>query len=302
MLQAILATATTLFLAFGATTAIADDAGKMVSLEGTVEIGRDGAFTLATIGSAVASGDTIRTGTPGRARILFVDDSVLNLGDATTLLIDESVYDSSKGAASTLIHLLGGKVRALVSDYYSSGKGTYTIETTTAVSGVRGTEFVMAFDAKTELSEVLGLGGKVAVHSPMDRKNRGVMILANDFTEVAKGKFPTAPRQITSDDDRYNRLMDGLDLPGRGMPETLLLQDPAFGGPGNVPGPDTADGNPEIPAGSDAAGDTTGGGTVGGEMEPVTDLPPAEPGHTGGDLLGQPQDVLESPTDVEVQF
>ena len=52
--------------------------------------------------------------------------AVVNLGDGTTLVIDESVYDPNKGAASTLMHVLGGKVRALVSDYYSGGKGSFS--------------------------------------------------------------------------------------------------------------------------------------------------------------------------------
>ena len=307
MLRVALATFATLFLALAAVPAFADDAGKIVSMEGTVEIGRRGAFTLATIGGAIVSGDTIRTGTPGRARVLFVDDSVLNLGDATTLLVDETVFDSSRGAASTMLRLLGGKVRALVSEYYSKGQGSYTIETTTAVSGVRGTEFIVAFDAKTEFSQVLGLGGSVAVHSPMDRKNRGVLIHANEITDVAKGKYPTPPRQISSDDDTYRQLMSGLDLPGRGLAESLLNDDPAFGGVA-VPSPDTADGNVVAPAGEDAAGTTTGGGSeIGGSGSgatgnPITDLPPDAPARTGGDLLGQPQDVVASPTEVEIEF
>jgi hypothetical protein len=280
-----------LLVAFVATTARADDAGKVVSLEGTVEIGRAAVFTRADVGSTVAPGDTIRTGSPGRARILFVDDSVLNLGDGTTLLIDETVFDASKGAASTLMHLLGGKVRALVSEYYSSNPGSsYTIETTTAVSGVRGTEFIMTYDAKKQQSEVLGLGGLVSVHGTIDRKNHGVLIHANEVTEVAKGKYPTPPRQITTDDDRYRQLMDGLDLPGGGLPETLLLEDPAFGG-NQVPAPDTADGS---------VFDTPKGGE-GGDL-PHTDLPPSAPGETGGDLLNQPQPVLDSATELDIHF
>lgn len=290
MLRATLTTIAAVLFAFVATTARAEDAGKFVSLEGTVEIGRAAVFTRADVGSTVQSGDTIRTGSPGRARVLFADDSVLNLGDGTTLVIDETVFDANKGAASTLIHLLGGKVRALVSDYYSSNQGSYTIETTTAVSGVRGTEFIVAYDAGKQFSEVLGLGGLVSVHGTIDRKNRGVMIHANEVTEVAKGKYPTPPRQITTDDDRYRELMDGLDLPGGGLPESLLLEDPAFGGQA-VPDPDTADGN---------VFDTPGGAD--GDDLPRADLPPGAPGETGGDLLSQPQPVLDSATDLDIRF
>lgn len=291
MLRAVLTTAAALFLAFAATVAHADDAGRIVTMEGTVEIGRGGAFAAAATGSGVQAGDTIRTGNPGRARILFTDDSVLNVGDASTLVIDESVFDPNKGAASTMMHLLGGKVRALVSEYYSGSQASYQIETTTAVSGVRGTEFIMAYDARTRLSTVLGLGGTVAVNSPMDRKKRGVLIHANEITEVAKGRFPTPPRQIRSEDEHYRDLMDGLDLPGGGLPETLLLEDPAFGGK-QVPAPDSSDGNVGNPAGENGDGDS----------EPLSDLPPSHPGTTGGDLLDQPQPVLDAATDIDIRF
>jgi hypothetical protein len=300
MIHASLTILAALFLGFVATPALAEDAGKVVSLEGTVEIGRAGAFARADIGSAVRSGDTVRTGNPGRARILFADDSVLNLADGTTLVIDESVFDPNKGSASTLMHLLGGKVRALVSDYYSGGRGTYQIETPTAVSGVRGTEFVMTYDAGRQMSEVLGLGGTVAVHGQIDRKNHGVLIKAGYITEIAKGKYPTPPRLLEEDDDYYLQVMDGLDLPGAGLPETLLLDDPAFGGD-EVPNPDTADGS---------VFDTPAGGASGegpfedpnGTNTPLADIPPSYPGHTGGDLLGQPQPALDSSTEIDVRF
>jgi hypothetical protein len=299
MIRASLTLFAALFLGFLATPALAEDAGKVVSLEGTVEIGRAGAFTRADVGSAVQSGDTIRTGNPGRARILFIDDSVLNLADGTTLVIDETVFDPSKGSASTLMHLLGGKVRALVSDYYSGGQGSYQIETPTAVSGVRGTEFVVTYDAGRQVSEVLGLGGSVAVHGQIDRKNHGVVVTAGYITEVAKGRYPTPPRQIRDDDDRYRQIMNGLDLPGSGLPETLLLDDPAFGGI-DVPEPDTADGS---------VLDTPGGGTADGPFAdpngtdtPMADIPPSFPGHTAGDLLGQPAPILDSATEIDVHF
>jgi len=289
MLRATLTTLAAFVLALAATVADAADAGRIVSMEGTVEIGRAGAFAAVQTGAGVQAGDTVRTGNPGRARILFTDDSVLNVGDSSTLVIDESVFDPNKGAASTMMHLIGGKVRALVSEYYSGTQASYRIETTTAVSGVRGTEFIMAYDAKTKTSTVLGLGGIVAVHSPMDRKKRGVLIHANEVTEVAKGRFPTPPRQIRSDDEYYRQLMDGLDLPGGGMPESLLLEDPGFGGK-QVPAPDSSDGNLDMNAGTD------------GEGLPPTELPPSDAAPTGGDVLGQPLPVLDAGTEIDIHF
>jgi hypothetical protein len=291
LLRATLTLLAASLLALAVPAAEAQDAGSIVSMEGTVEIGRAGSFSGAQVGTPIQAGDTIRTGNPGRARVLFADESVLNIGDGSTIVIDETVYDPSKGAGSTLMHLLGGKVRAVVSEYYGSGGGSYQIETATAVSGVRGTEYVIAYDPARQLTEVLGLGGEVAVHGTIDRKRHGVIVHANEITEVAKGKYPTPPRQITEDDERYQRLMAGLDLPGSGLPESLLLNDPVMGGD-EIPNPDTADGN--VNQGRPGEG-TFGEG-------PHSDLPPESPAKTGGDLLEQPAPVLEAPTDIDIHF
>jgi hypothetical protein len=166
---------------------------------------------------------------------------------------------------------------------------------------VRGTEFVVAYNTKNQLSEVLGLGGTVEVHSPRDLKNHGVLVHDHQLTEVAKGKFPTPPRQITSDDDDYRRLMQGLSLPGAGDPESLILNDPTIGGK-EVPLTDTPEGNGPITAGglpTGPAGENPGGTFGPGAPDP--DLPPDVPAKTGGDVLGQPQPVLNA-TGIDVHF
>jgi hypothetical protein len=265
----------------------APEAGTVVTMEGKVEIGHAASFSLATVGSTVRSGDTVRTGNPGRVRILFRDESVLNLGDDSTLVIDESVFDPDQGTATTLMRLLGGKVRALVSEYYGETQSSYRVETTTAVSGVRGTEFIVRYDPSAEVSDVLGLSGSVAVHSPMDRVNRGVVVGAMEVTTVEKGKFPTPPRLLDADDELLRELMAGLDLPGGGLPESVVRGDPAFGGD-VVPPADQAD----EPMGFGAESPN----------RPVVDQIPDEPGQTPGDILDQPAPVLEGPTDVIIDF
>ncbi|HYB98711.1 MAG TPA: FecR family protein [Candidatus Limnocylindrales bacterium] len=288
MLNAVVAAAVFVACSY-AVPALAQDAGQVVSMEGTVEIGRDNAFTAATVGSRVRVGDTIRTGNPGRARILFQDDSVLNVGDDTVLAIDESVFNPDEGTISSVIRLFQGKVRALVSDYYGESAASYRIATPTSVSGVRGTEFIVAHDVGTETSQVLGLGGRVAVHSVMDLVRRGVIIRPREITFIARGQFPTPPRQIEVSDDIYRALVSGVEFPGSGVPEGNADKDPIVGGkevpvqdqPGNVPvGVESPDKG----------------------QKPISDIPPEEPGKTGGDMVGEPVPVITGPTDLDIEF
>ena len=285
MLKAALAAI--LLVATWAAPAAAQDAGQVVSMEGTVEIGRSQAFTAAQIGSAVRVGDTIRTGNPGRARILFQDDSVLNVGDDSVLTIDESVFDPDQGTIGSMIQLFQGKVRAIVSDYYGASGASYRIATPTSVSGVRGTGFVVAHDPGTKTSQVLGLDGLVAVHSVMDLQRRGVLIRPREITFIAQGQFPTPPKQITVDDDSYRQLMAGLEFPGDGAPEAMSEADPIV--TGREAPPQDED---EIRVIGEQAG----------IEEPLTDIPPDEPAKTGGDIVGEPIPVITGPTDIDIEF
>ncbi|HYC53682.1 MAG TPA: FecR family protein [Candidatus Binatia bacterium] len=288
MLRAVLAAFVVLASTFGATSALAQDAGQVVSMEGTVEIGRDNVFTAATVGSPVRVGDTIRTGNPGRARILFQDDSVLNVGDGSVLSIDESVFNPDEGTISSMIRLFQGKVRALVSEYYGDSAASYRIATPTSVSGVRGTEFIVAHDVASQTSQVLGLGGRVAVHSVMDLVRRGVIIRPREITFIAKGQFPTPPRQIEVTDDIYRSLVSGVEFPGSGVPEGNADKDPVVTGK-------------EVPV-DDQPGNVPVQSEPGNDHPPIADIPPQEPGKTGGDIVGEPIPVITGPTDLEIEF
>lgn len=256
--------------------------GSIATLEGTVEIGRTGTWSAGAIGSAIHSADQIRTGTPGRARIVFRDDSVLNVGDGSLLTIDESVFVPAEGTARFLMHLITGKVRALVSDYYQGSLASYRIETTTAISAVRGTEFVVAYDDAAQSTEVLGVSGTVAVHSVLDKKAHGIDITALTLTKVAKGAFPTPPRVIRPGDDDYRRLMASVDFAGAGEPESIAALDPIMDGA--APGP------------------TGASQPLGLEMPPAVDAGPDVPSRTPGDAIGQPVPPLLGSGDLKINF
>lgn len=293
MLQPLLCTAVALLTLFSASPVFAQSVGSIASLEGLVEIGREGSFSSASVGSEVFSGDTIRTGDPGRARIVFQDESVLNLGDSSNLRIDESVFNPNEGTVSTIMKLFSGKVRAIVSDYYGEPGAKYEIETPNSVSGVRGTEFVVDYEPGTTVTSVLGLGGRVAVNGAAHPDKGGVMVEAREITTIEGDGFPTPPRQLDVDDDRYRRLLAGLEMPGGGVPESLFENDPLLRGD-------------SVPAQDRAAARAAGGSAVGDPNRapdtPTVEREPDEPAHAPGDKLDQPTSILTAPTDLEIRF
>ena len=207
---------------------LGQEVGTVAEVEGAAEIGHGGVWRSATIGAAVQLGDELRTGQPGRMRVVFQDDSPLNIGDDSHVVVDEQVFDPAQSRYRSTLRLLKGKIRALVSEYYQQPQARYLIETTSAVSGVRGTEFVMVFDPVQELTDVVGITGRVEVHSVRDRKGHAVFVTERELTTVKHGQFPTPPR--TLDDATFRQYVAGLEFIGGGQSESQTLNHPLLAG------------------------------------------------------------------------
>ena len=201
------------------TAAAAEEVGTVAAVEGTAEIGSGGAWTPAVIGTAIHRGDELRTGRPGRLRIVFQDDSVIAIADDSHVTVDESVFNPDRGKTKSVLELLQGKVNAVVSEYYHRAGAAYEIKTATAVAGVRGTEFAMTYDPAQQVTEVFGIAGHVEVRSLVDPTAPGVLLTANEATAVWLGHEPTAPRRI--ENSIFRQQMEGIDFIGRGRPESL---------------------------------------------------------------------------------
>jgi hypothetical protein len=259
----------------------AQPAGVVATMEGTVEIGRAGVWAPAVVGSNVEVGDVIRTGTPGRVRISLRDESVVNLGDASEMAVDEHVYDASAGEARSVLELLNGKVRAIVSEHYKEPKAAFEIKTVTAVSGVRGTDFVVVHDRDTALTQVVGVSGLVDVNGSIDPEGHGVVVGPQEITEVVRGRYPTPPRRL--DETTFRQYLDGLEFIGFGAPESLLFDNPIFDGE-FVPPADRLEGRAgvEPPGGAELPAGGIGAAEPPWEQPDVSDLIDQPPAAAGG--------------------
>ncbi len=217
--------------------AVGEEVGTIASLEGGAKIGRGDLWIGATVGAAIQRGDELRTARPGRMRIVFQDDTVLTLSDDSRVTVDEQVFDPAKGQTRSVLGLLQGKVSALVGEYYHRPGASYEIRSVTAVAGVRGTEFIMRYDAREDVTEVAGLSGRIEVRSASDRTGRGVLITAREVTMVGRGRFPTPPRRLS--DALFRQYLEGIDFIGAGASESLTVGYPLLAGQ-NVPKPDRA--------------------------------------------------------------
>jgi len=260
---------------------LAQDIGKVAIIEGTVEIGRASTWTAASIGTTIAVGDQIRTDARGRARIVFQDGSVLNVGTNTQVGIEQQSSDADKGSWSSRIQLLKGRIRPLVGDYYQRPGSVYEIESPTAVTGVRGTEFIMTYDPVGDVSQVVGVTGTVAVHSVRDRVRRGVVITAEELTVVARGKFPTPPERVPS--NLFREYIEDLQFIGTGRSgtagEALLASQTVP--PPDRPGPLLLQPSPEF---------------LPGQPQGI------EPDPSSGGVIGQPGNAVQPSGNLGIHF
>ncbi len=261
----------TLVVLLTASLAAAEDVGTVASLRGVAEIGRGGALTPATVGAVVQLGDELRTG-DGLLRVVFRDDSIIDLAERSSLTVDTQVFDPGSSRFTSLLRLAAGKARAMVSDVYGKPGASYEVQTPTAVAGVRGTTFLIEYDAKRDTTDVIGIDGRIMVRSLAERLDDTVYVTANEGTTVRRGMVPTRPEPIDPD---YM------------LHESDVLQPLALGGAGA------------------AAGVAASSGVQAGSSVPAPDRAPSSSGLAGqvgrdelrnpGDVAGQPPAVIDSP-------
>lgn len=263
----------------------AEEVGKVAALDGSAEVLHGDAAKSAEVGMTVSRGDTLRTGRPGRMKVVFQDDTMLTLADGSEITINDQVFAPQEGVARSILRLAKGKVRAVVSDYYKQTGARYEVRTNTAVAGVRGTEFTVSYDVDTDHTEILGISGVVAVHSLIDPSGPGVLITASETTSIPKGQLPATPHKL--DRELFERELRDVELIS-GDGSTISSSHAVVNGSA-VPDPDRADSAKEGDQfGADGPGFGGGRRDVGG----LLGQSPAAVRSTGGQLdidVGQPR-------------
>ena len=217
-----------LLAALSAVAQAQSEAGTIAAVQGTFEVRHGGAWQTATVGLAVSVGDRLRTGADGRGKVVFQDDSVLDLAPNTEFELDSQTFDPGAKRYQSILRLVKGKVRAWVSEYYREPHARYEVETPTAVAGVRGTEFIATYNSAAEVTEIVGIADQVEVSGKLAVIGAAVQVGPQFYTRVQKGRFPSAPQRL--DDARFRQYLEGLQLIGTGRRDGLNVLHPAVAG------------------------------------------------------------------------
>jgi ferric-dicitrate binding protein FerR (iron transport regulator) len=118
----------------------AQQVGTVSQLSGTVLLERAGSTGGAALGTAIQLHDQLTTAIRSAVTVTLADNTALSLSESSTLAFDENVVAGSI-RQKTLVRLVEGGLRSLVTAALHSGAPTFQVQTPNAVVTSRGTDF-----------------------------------------------------------------------------------------------------------------------------------------------------------------
>ena len=126
-------------------------AGLVQFATGEVQLRRGAAESAAAKGVEVESGDVIVTGASGRAQIRFSDGGLVALYPDSQFTVTRYSDAGSAAQDHFAVSLLRGGMRAITGLIGKRDASNYKVTTPTAVVGIRGSAFLIGFNAEGEL-------------------------------------------------------------------------------------------------------------------------------------------------------
>ena len=106
-------------------------------------------------GSKIFFGDTVVSNNNSNAQILFLDQTILTLGEDTELTIDEFIYDPNSHDGSFVTNVKSGTVKFITGQISKKNPENLEVKFPSGTLGARGTEFVVLAENKNESTVVL---------------------------------------------------------------------------------------------------------------------------------------------------
>lgn len=122
----------------------------------------DGTRLGVATGMALHERDTVQTEKEGKIHVEFKDGNLIQVQNDSVMKVDQ--YEMAEEKRKAVINLLRGQIRNQVKQKYNGQSTSYQIRTKTAVAGVRGTDFVAAYNEGDKVeTEIRTLEGRVVL-------------------------------------------------------------------------------------------------------------------------------------------
>jgi hypothetical protein len=143
--------------------------------------------------------DKILTLDNGRVSFQLNDGSQMSMASNATMTINKSVFDPVKKDRSVFMNMPKGKSRFTVRKLSSFRRSAVKIKTSTAIIGVRGSDFIVM--ASEQTTEIVTLDDTLLeVNSLFDPSAEAVLIRAYERSEVQAQALPTQPEPVRPED------------------------------------------------------------------------------------------------------
>lgn len=171
---------------------------------GRCELLRKGVAEKIHRSAVFLKGDVIRTHQDGRVEVVLIDETVIKIGPNAEVNLSDFVLDEGIGRRKGIVKLIKGTIMTLFRKVYRGIKGEFSVETTTAVVGVRGTRFITSSYSPSQ-TEIIVLEGSVNVDTPF-----GSIVLEEGFiTSVFEGQPPSPPHKF--DTEKIEQFIRGIE-------------------------------------------------------------------------------------------
>lgn len=208
-----------------AAAAVAQPVGQILVLHGeATAVDPDGAVRALQLNASVFPRDRILTAEESRLQILFVDDSLLSVGEKSDLVIDEYVYSPASKTGNAASHSLASGLFRVVTDKITRlNPEGFRVRTRMATIGIRGCDLGFRIEAEEETIFVVALHSnqQVVVErtavAPQGHAGRSVTISTPGMMVLLRPDREMEVRRIPP--DAFAEFWSDLNLRGAQAPQ-----------------------------------------------------------------------------------
>jgi len=163
-----------------------EEAGRVLSVKRDVYLIRGAEKNIARAQSPLLPKDAVLTEEKARTKLFFSDDSILNMGELSQVVVEEYLFASEKEREKSIYRLVDGSLKVVV------GKSELEIHTPTAVAAARGTKFIIWVEGTGEAATtgLIVLEGEVAFRNIHDAVKGIQSIQRGQMSRVSAGRPP----------------------------------------------------------------------------------------------------------------
>ncbi|WP_298753026.1 FecR family protein [uncultured Arcobacter sp.] len=216
-----------LLLLFILTNFLFASVGQITALVGDVKISRDSNTILAKLGEKLEKNDVINSAKASKAQVTLDDNTIITIGQNSTLNIFDYAYDETKPNDSKAdIGFMKGSFKSITGKIGKINKERFKLKTKSASIGIRGTTIIgnQRIIACTD--------GAISVTA----NGVTVNVEKQELTRTPQGEAPTPPEPLKQDTLDNIEQQDGGGNNDNTPPEAPKVIDDAP--PSNPPKPD----------------------------------------------------------------